>query len=156
MRNSKGFAILEIVVSVGLIAASLFALAGTAQLAYRATIEASDRTRAGFLLEEGFEAVKTIRDNSWSGIKNLALDQPQYLEFSGGRWNTTTTPQTTDGIFTRSFIVRAVLRDAAENIAPAGASDPNTRKIEFSVAWDERGRNLTMSGVSYLTNLFLE
>ncbi|MBI2039313.1 MAG: hypothetical protein HYT22_03500 [Candidatus Niyogibacteria bacterium] len=156
MRNNKGFAVLEIVVSVSLIAVALFALSGTARLAYRAIGEASDRIRAGFLLEEGFEALKTIRDDSWSSIENLALDQPYYLEFSGGRWNATTSPQLADSLFTRSFTVRAVFRDGTENIAPSGTSDPNTKKVELSVAWSERGRNLQVSGVAYLTNLFLE
>lgn len=153
---NKGFALLEIVVSVGLIATTLFALSGTVQLAYRAAIEASDRVRAGFLLEEGAEALKTIRDDTWLSIKNLALNQPHYLVFSGGRWNATTSLQTIDLLFTRSLIVREVFRDASQNIASSGTSDADTRKIEMMVAWTERGRDLKSEGITYLTNLFLE
>ncbi|MBI1957591.1 MAG: hypothetical protein HYS44_04030 [Candidatus Niyogibacteria bacterium] len=156
MRNDAGFAILEIVISVGLIATALFALSGVARLAYRATTEASDRTRAGFLLEEGFEAIKTIRDTSWAAIENLTPDQSLYLVFSGGQWSATTSPQTTDSIFTRSVVVRAVLRDASQNIAASGTNDPDTRKVEVSVAWNERGRMLVASSTTYVTNLFLE
>ena len=121
-----------------------------------ATVEASDRVRAGFLLEEGFEAVKTIRDAGWATIQSLTLDQPYYLVFSGGAWQATTSLQTIDAVFERSFTVRPVLRDASYNIASAGANDADARKIEFTISWNERARPITMTGVTYLTNLFLE
>ena len=156
MRNNLGFGLLEIVVAIGVITASLFALSATARIAYVATVEASDRVRAGFLLEEGFEAVKTIRDSGWATIQNLTLDQPYYLVFSGAAWQATTTAQIIDAIFTRSFVARSVLRDASYNIASSGANDADARKIEFTISWSERARSLTMNGVTYLMNLFLE
>lgn len=155
-----GFALLEMVVSIGLIAASLFALSGTAQLAYRATIEASNRVRAGFIFEEGFEAMRSIRDGGWLAIANLALNQTYYLAFSGGAWRATTTAQTIDsspaGGFTRSLVVRQVLRDASFTIASAGTVDPNARKIEMTVLWSERGRTAEITSATYFANIFLE
>ncbi len=158
MRNNgfAGFGLLEVVVATAIIATALFAFSGTVRVAYRAAADASDRVRANFLMEEGFEAVKTIRDNGWTTIKNLTLNQTYYLVFSGGQWSATTTANTTDTVFTRSFIVRSISRDASYNIAPSGANDPDARKIELSVSWNERGRALTVSGVTYLENIFLE
>lgn len=158
MRNNRpfGFGLLEIVISIGILATTLFAFSGAVRVAYRAAADASDRVRANFLMEEGFEAAKTIRDTSWLTIKNLAVNQTYYLVFLGGQWSVTTTANTADTIFTRSFVVRSILRDASYNIAASGANDPDARKIEMTVSWNERGRALTVSGASYLENIFLE
>jgi type II secretory pathway pseudopilin PulG len=150
----KGFGLLEITVSIALISVSLFALAATSRIASRAASEAGHRIQAAFLLEEGFEAAATMRDDNWANISNLVLGQTYYLLFSGGKWQTTTAPQIIGNLFTRSIILSQVLRDAQFNIAASGQSDPNSRKIEINVSWPEYGVSRSIKSLTYLANIF--
>ena len=153
---TSGFGLMEIIISITLISVSLFAFATVSRIAFRAVLESSDRQRGGFLLEEGFEAIKTIRDDGWTNISSLTLDMSYHLVFSGGTWSATTSSQLIDGIFTRTFMLGEVFRNASDNIASSGTSDPGTRRMEIEVTWEERGDERTMSAVSYITNIFLE
>lgn len=155
-NSNNGFGLLEIVLAIALISGSLFALTAVSQVAFRATEEASDRVRASFLLEEGFEALKLIRDDSWINISSLNNDQTYYLIFSGGSWQTTSSPEIIEGLFTRSFVSKEVLRDGAYNIASSGTSDGEIRKVEMSIIWDQRGVAREIKGTTYLANIFLE
>ena len=155
-RHTRGFGLIEIIISITLISVSLFAFATVSRIAFRAVLESSDRQRGGFLLEEGFESIKTMRDDGWANISSLTLDMSYHLIFSEGTWSATISSQLIDGIFTRTFILREVFRDTSDNIASSGTSDPDTRRMEIEVTWEERGDERTMSAVSYITNIFLE
>lgn len=152
----RGFGILEIVIALALISLSLFALVNVLAIASRAVDESIHQDQAAFLLEEGFEAAKIIRDSGWSNISFLALNTPYYLVFSGGAWQFTATPQTIDGIFQRTVVFGPVFRDENDNIAASGTEDVNSRKITIGVSWNERGVARNIEAVSYITNLFLE
>lgn len=154
--HTRGFGLMEIIISITLISVSLFAFATVSRIAFRAVLESSDRQRGGFLLEEGFESIKTMRDDGWANISSLTLDMPYHLIFSEGTWSATISSQLIDGIFTRTFILREVFRDTSDNIASSGTSDPDARRMEIKVTWEERGDERTMSAVSYITNIFLE
>jgi len=57
-------------------------------------------------------------------------------------------------IFSRSFLVQAVLRDSGDNIAPSGTNDPKTRKIIMKVAWSFQQSSESVSLEAYLTDIF--
>lgn len=161
MSNGKqsshaGISLVEIIVAVSIISATLFALAAVSRIAFRSVNEASHRIQGSFLLEESFEAFKMIRDDGWASISSLPLDEEQFLVFSSGSWSATTTETLIDGLFRRTITVREVFRDPADSIALTGTSDPNTRRLNVHVEWDERGKNISLSTVTYITNLFLE
>lgn len=151
----NGFGLIEIVISITLISVALFAFATTSRIAFRAVNEASDRQRAGFLAEEGIEALKTIRDDDWTNISLLTLNQSYHLVFLGGVWNATTTVQLIDGLFTRTFTLSEVFRDPAnDNIASSGESDSDTRKVKIEIDWQTYNATRTTEAITYITNLF--
>ena len=157
--KNKGFGIIEVVVAVAIIAGSLFALANAALIAGRLVDESVHKEQAAFLLEEGFEVIKIIRDGSWSSIASTPLDTPQHFIFSGGVWQLTLTPQTIDGRFTRTATFSSLFRDnITDNIVLLGCSDctedTNARRVIIDVTWDERGAARTIEANSYVTNLF--
>lgn len=151
-----GFGLLEIIVAISLIAISLFSLGIAGRIAHRAADEASREAQAYVLLEEGFEATRIIRDQSWSSVSSLNVSTTYYLFFESNMWQTTTAPQQIDGIFTRSFVLQNIYRDASDAIAPSGILDPDARKLEMTVSWQEPGETRSIEGKSYLMNIFLE
>lgn len=151
----RGFGLLEIIFASAILSVLLFALMAAGNIAFRATSEALHRTQAAFLFEEGFEALKTIRDQNWNAFAALAPDQQYYLIFTDNQWKATTTAFAV-GIFTRTVQLEAVARDELDNIAPTGVEDPDTKKAKITVRWQEHGQEKNITGVSYFPNTFLE
>lgn len=160
---SKGFGLLEIIISVALISGSLFALASVAQLALRATNESFFGAKASFLAEEGLESARFVRDNGWTAnITPLARGANYYPVFSSGQWlMSTTSPGLTDNIFDRRIIFEDVYRRASDdNIVPQDSPDNkyldvNTVKVRSLVLWPKVGEaTSSVELITYLTNLF--
>ncbi len=147
----KGFGLLEAVISIAVVSISLFSLAAVGQISFKASSEAARDIKAGYLAEEGFEALKTIRDNGWPGISSFSQEQDYFLFFSGGSWQATTSPQTIDGVFSRKFVLSPVYRDASDNIVSSGVLDPDSRRAVLTVSW---GQGKSRVFITYLTNLF--
>ena len=152
----KGFSLLEVVVGISIIFLALFSLAMISRGIIIARQQASLALQADFLLEEGAEAIRFIRDEGWTS--NIAgLSGTNYLVFDSsagtGTWKTTTTPETI-GVFGRSFTVSSVKRNGSDDIDPSGSNDPSTRKFDVSVTWPGRSATSTRSVSFYLTNYF--
>jgi type II secretory pathway pseudopilin PulG len=64
-RKQKGFSIIELVVVAGIFVASVASFFGASYIAFRAVTKASDKVQAAYLLEEGVEGVRYLRDISW-------------------------------------------------------------------------------------------
>lgn len=155
--KERGFQITEAVVAV-----AVFSLAGLTLLSvygafFTASTEAKDNIRAAFLGEEGLEAIRSIRDDSFNGnISPLSGVGSRYLYFDSvaNKWRATTTAQIEDGMFYRTFTVSPVYRDANNDIAVSGTEDPNIKKIIVSVAWNKKEATTTKSFTSYLSDIF--
>lgn len=152
----KGTSLIEVVVGLAVIASALLLLGNIAQYSLRLVETSTMRLQAAFLLSEGAEAVKTMRDRGWTAdISPLALDTDSYLEFSANQWKATTTPETIDGVFKRKFVAAAVQRNSSDDIVPSGGTtDPNTKKITVTVSWNQGSRQFSESIATYITNLF--
>lgn len=154
----RGIALIEIIVGVAIIASSFLMLGNIAQLTMRLADVGTQRLQAVFLLGEGIEAVRTMRDRGWSAeIALRGTSTAYYLQFNGAdnQWEITETAQSIDGIFTRSFLLPEVERNGSDDIvASGGAVDPDTRRIDMTVEWNNRGRAYEESISTYITDLF--
>lgn len=126
----------------------------------RAVILSADhvqRIQSMYLVEEGHEAVRLIRDSGWaSHIALLTRDTPYFLTFVGGSWQLTSVPQPyIFGIYERTVTFGAVMRDANNDIASVGTVDPNTILVTVDVAWRGRSATTTNEVATYLTNMFI-
>ena len=156
-RVIGGFGLIEIVVGIGMLTTTMVSIL----LYYKQVLYVSNETtlyiQSGFLLEEGVEAVKMIRDEGWTkNIAPLSTTTTYYLQWSGTKWATTTVQQITENIFVRSFRLSDVKRDGSDNIAIAGTYDPGTKKVTMSVVRPLRGgmSYSTSSAETYITNIF--
>ncbi len=153
-KAKKGFGLIEIIVGTAIISISFFGLMSVANLSFKILQKSSHNLKAGFLLEEGAEAIKILRDDGWNNINSLSNGVNYYLSFNGATWVTTTTPVYVDNIFERKFVLSQVLRDANDDISSSGVVDPDTKKVTISIYWKEGGSGVVQTFSTYITNLF--
>jgi len=156
---SGGLGLIEGVVAVAIVGSAFVAVVGAFNLFLRTALRTTPEIKAIFLLDEGLEAMRSIRDIDWqTEISPLALDTPHNLVFVAGRWESTTTPITyIDGVYDRTVVLASVNRDSdGRVVASGGTLDPNTKYVTVSVAWSNRTATTTKTASLYITNLFTE
>lgn len=154
--KKQGFGLLEIVVGVSIISLTLFGIMSTVGVSFKLMEDSTMNIQASYLLEEGVEALRILRDSSWSGnIDSLSVDTSYYLIFESNNWLATSTVVYIDNVFKRTFVLKDVNRDANDDIVEfGGALDSDTKKIIVSVEWQTRNGTSTREIGSYLTNMF--
>ncbi|TSC71095.1 MAG: Uncharacterized protein G01um101470_747 [Parcubacteria group bacterium Gr01-1014_70] len=132
----KGFGIIEVLVAAVIVSLVLVGVHATTTQALRLVHQSTKRTQAAFLAEETVEAIRSLRDESWStNIAPLTSGTNYFLAWNGTKWITTTTNTLIDGIFERKFVLANVNRDANDDIATTGTLDPDTKKATITVLW---------------------
>ena len=156
MRHTKGIGLIEVVIGSAIILVGVLALIASYNTFVAYAFQNGRNIQAALLLEEGFEAVKFMRDSGWdTNIGALSPGTTYYLYFDGTKWTSTTTAQAyVDGVFLRTFTVSTVYRDAGNDIAGSGTADSNTKKLTVDVAYRTSSGTTTRSVSTYLTNLF--
>ncbi|MES2059455.1 MAG: hypothetical protein V4438_00305 [Patescibacteria group bacterium] len=157
INNKTGMGLVEVVIGSAILATGFIILIQVYGLYARAAVANVSKIQAAFLLEEGQEAVRVMRDKSWSSnIAPLTAGSTYYLYWNGTLWTSTTTASMIDHKFARTAILQNVYRDASQNIAVSGTSDANIKKIVVSVGWKDSptAATTTKSVSTYLTNIF--
>lgn len=148
----------EVMVAVAIVAASIFTCIFVSNRAVFIARQSVYTTQASFLLEEGAEVVRIVRDNAWTNISGLTVGTDYYPNFTGGTWTLSSTspnPSQT-GIYTRTVAVAAVNRDnITADISATGTDDPGTKMVTVTVSWPEGGTTLSKSLKFYISNIFL-
>src|SRR3989344_7358342 len=111
MKTDRGFMMVEILVAISIVVVSILAAMAVAQKSMAVSRQALYSSQAVFLLEEGAEAVRILRDNGWANISGLETSTTYYPVFSEGAWSLSAT-STQVGIFTRTVTVAAVNRNS--------------------------------------------
>ena len=140
--------------AISIIVISIIAAMTVAQKSIYVSRQALHSTQAGFLLEEGAEAVRIFRDNAWANISGLTAGTSYYPTFAGNTWSLSATSNTV-GIFTRIVTVSGVNRDnTTQDIASIGTNDPGTKLITVTVSWPEGGTTISKTLQFYITDIF--
>ncbi len=119
--GTNGFSLIEIILSSGLLAMFALAFLGVLGFSQESTLRAGQRSRAIFLVEEGLEAARNIRDESFS---NLAVGN--------------------HGITSTNKWVFAGQTDIVENFTRSvNVVDVNsqTKQVTSEVTWKQTGGN---------------
>lgn len=146
--------LVETVIAISIITVTILAALLVAQKSIEVARQALHTTQASFLLEEGAEAARIFRDNTWSNISSLTNGSDYYPVFSAGTWTLSTTPNTV-GIFTRKVNVASVNRDATtSDISVAGVVDSGTKFVTIIVSWNDGGTVSSKTLSFYLMNIF--
>lgn len=119
-------------VVIGLSAIMIPALATALVATREGRVQESARLRAAALLNEGNEAAKIVRENSWN---QFAINGTYHPVISGGTWTLASGAESSGG-FTRSVQISDVQRDSSGAIvASGGTSDPSTKKVTSTVTF---------------------
>jgi len=149
--------VIEVLIVSSIITIALLGAMAVTQKSIYVVRQALHATQAGFLLEEGAEAVRILRDNTWTNISSLTNATNYYLAFLGGTWTLTTTAS--DGIvgsFTRTVTIASVNRDntTKDIVTSGGANDAGTKLVTVTVTWVEAGTTVTKTLKFYIIDIF--
>ena len=154
-NKNTGFGLIEVMVGVTVLTVSLYGISFFFQKALETSRETGTVVQASFLLEEGFDAIKSLRDGGWqASIVSLSVGTDYYLNFTGTVWETTTTNTFVDGFFERKFVLGNVYRDVNDDIAPSGNLDAGSRLVTVTVSWNNKGATTTRSMDAYVADIF--
>lgn len=152
--NQKGMGLIEIILVVGIISASFFAIGELALMSMKASAERSERARALAVAQEGIEVVRTIRDAGWTAnIAPLTFGATYYVATSSDQWILTATdPGLVGGRYARTVVIDNVSRDINDDIVVIGGTDdPGTKKVTATVTWGSPVKSVEL--VTYITNI---
>jgi len=150
--KNDGTGLIDIIVSVGVITIALLSVSQIAILGTKYVREAHIKERAIYLAQEGQEAVRFLRDYSWSTyITPLNTGQDYYVTRSGSVWVIQSTdPGLINNEYTRTVRFEAVDRDANDDIVTLGTDDSGTRQVIVTVLWDGGAESYVLT--TYLTD----
>lgn len=153
----QGMGLIEIIIAIGLIVVVFPATHLLTTLSAKAVYDNIRKVEAAYLGQEGIEAVRTMRNKSWSAtIAPLVIGTTYYPVISGNEWTQTTTNQgLINGWYTRTITIARVYRDGNDNIKDTGTEDTNTRKITVRVNWTSNAIVQEVQFETYLTNFLL-
>lgn len=160
IKKNKGFSLIEVLIASAIISLCLFALVSAASEGYRLSKNTLRQNQANMLLEEGAEAVKSIRDIAWTNISSLTMGATYYLTFdtNSNTWTLGNSPiSPIDAIFTRTIVFSNVERSASDDIVSSAGSwdDPGTKKVTITVTWvSYSGRTSSKTLSFYMSDIF--
>lgn len=149
----KGFLTVEVIIAASVITVAVLAVMAVAQKSIALARQSLHSAQASFLLEEGAEAVRIVRDNDWNNISVLSTSTTYYPVFSGGTW-TLATIATNVGIFTRSVNISDVERDDSTGDIGTGTVDLGTKLVTVTVSWVEGTSTITKTLPFYILDIF--
>ncbi|MEN9647512.1 MAG: hypothetical protein RLY57_316 [Candidatus Parcubacteria bacterium] len=156
-HNKKGFGLVEVVIAAGIISAVIGALIATTNTFFKSSRSTTSDVKAGYLLEEGVEALKVMRDGGYTAnISSLSNNTSYYFSWNGTTWTANTSTTSIDSVFYRTVKLGAAYRDGNSDLANSGTLDANTRKATVTVTWFDPGKKATSTKtlVTYISNIF--
>lgn len=153
-QKNKGASLLEVVIGAALVLIVLVGAFSAFNLFVTAGVKNAGAVAATYLLEEGMEALVSMRDRGWTiNVASLPVNQTHYLEWKNGNYVATSSREVI-GNFERSFKLLPVYRDGASKIAETGTLDANMRKITVTVIQNTATGTTTRSLSAYLGNIY--
>lgn len=169
-RRRQGFTLVELIVVAGIFFTVVGTFYGATQIAFRAVNKARDNAMAAFLLEEGLEGARYMRDLSWSKFIDQEVTRGEecfYFNPAGGVnvYATSSLPgggfcTNSGGYFSRTIQFWNVCRDGSGDIigstagaCSSGTIDTGTKKLKVKIVWGPT-HQFTQSVDMYLANLF--
>ncbi len=153
---NRGLTLGEILIAGAIIAAT----AVTVFAAFSGVVKYAEQNtalvKAGYLAEEGIEALRMMRDSGWTtNIASLTTGSTYRLAWSGSQFVATTTNSFIDKQFDRTVVLSSVGRDSNYNIVTSGGTtDTGTRKATVTVSWKNGSATISQSIETYIFNTF--
>lgn len=154
VRSLKaGFGLVEAVFAAAIAAAFIVVMASVNTAYLSTSYGKGDEIEATFLAGEGVEAVKSIRDNSWSSLYSSVVNGNSYALALTASWAISPGTETI-GRYTRVITFAPVYRGASGDIDVSGALDTGGKLVTSQVSWQGKNGTSTKTMQSYIFNIF--
>ena len=132
IKNSlKGFSLLELVFAIAIFMIIVSGVVIPIINNYINNLENQEYVKANAVINESWEAVRSIRNGGWSNM----ISGTHGLALSGGNWIFSGSSDLTDG-FTREVILSEPSRDIADNLVTEGGTpDPDSMSVHIIISW---------------------
>ena len=156
-RSQKGFALVEIIVSMAVSAMLLVSFIGLAIQTKKTSRTYTSELQARMYLAEMIEVAKDLEESDWIEIVSGTCDSPAlcHPEISWGAWILVANTEILDnGTFTRSLTIKEVRRDTLTFpnviVEIGGVVDPDTKKVAATVSWNDGYQDRTLDLETYV------
>lgn len=148
-RIMQGQSVIEIIVATALFMTIVSGVIPFYLTVFDANQKDIDKLQADLYLQQGLEAVRSIRNQSFSNLVNGTYG----LSRTAGYWTLSGSSDLNDK-FTRTVVIASAQRDAACNmVASGGTTDTFAKKVTLQVLWDYApGKPGSTTATQYLTN----
>lgn len=144
-KQKNGFGLIEIIVSTAVVSIALLSFSQIGVLSLKLLRNAKENLEAILLAQESLEAVRSVRDESWSNIMALVNGTSYYPVVQNSKWVLSPiSPGLVNNKYTRYVVFGPVTRDTQDRIAPTGTLDAGTRSVTSRVLWG-RGEEVAVS-----------
>ncbi len=157
---NRGIGLLEIIIATAILGVALGSVVVTYGDYLKTALLNTDAIKATYLAEEGIEAVRFLRDTSWTNkIGNLTVSTNYFLNYATTTkvWSITAADSSNmiDRTYMRTVNFAPVYRDSGgQMVDSGGTTDANTRMVTVTVSWLSHGATTTKSLSAYIANLF--
>lgn len=155
LKPNLGFSLIEVIIASAIVSSLVLAISFVSTKGITLSNRALKEVQTTNLLSEGAEALRLIRDNSWTNISSLQVGTNYYLYFDTNTnlWSLTQTPNTID-YFTRTITVSNVYRDVNNDIASTGTLDSNSKLFTITTTFNTKDGVITKQLQLYIFNIF--
>lgn len=151
----KGFSLIEIVIGGAIL--TTFIIGGLSVYNYflLSSLQGGKKIEATLLLEEGVEAARFLRDDSWSkNIAPFSSNTAVFISTTTTGFSTSTTGRYIHATYWREMRFIDVFRDAQGKVQSTGTLDANTKEVRATVSWRENNATTSITLSTYLSNIF--
>jgi prepilin-type N-terminal cleavage/methylation domain-containing protein len=132
-KNNQAFSLVEIIVAVAVFAMLAAGVFYVATNSYSNYYGSGDKQVVSDYGQEGIEAVKSIKENSWQDIVDNVGSATGLYKDTDGSWIFSGESDAQGGL-SRSVTISSVQRDNDWNIVESGGTDdPSTKKIQVEI-----------------------
>jgi hypothetical protein len=150
-KTHRGVTSIEIAIGVSIAALVLIFATNAIALFVNANRTASEKTKALYLVEDGLELVRYLRDGSWSTLSSLSANTTYYVSVGSTSIGITTVPQVVDG-YTPSFRISNVYRDTTTRDIVASTTggsvaDTSSKYVTMTTTWGAPTSTLAITSI---------
>lgn len=155
--KEKGFGIIEVLIVSAILSFSMIGIMSAFGFYVKEGLKTTKKIEGAYILEEGAEAVRYMRDESYStNIVTLVSGTPYYIATSSTGWSTSVMPTTFFEDFTLTIKLEDVYRKdidsdiAEESYFGSKTLDPDIKKVILITDWTISSSTM----ITYIANLF--